>query len=943
MDVRRWNRPHPLYTVDHAQDQSFGVSVTVANPRQFPIEGLQPKSRCHSQIVTQVDGRKLRMNWQLDNNGAIRDRAWIGATVEAYRIVSGDRVMVGTFTVVDANFGRWRYAGPNKRTAYTQAGGFSHHHRNYSQADVFWEMRPRWFGVAAVDATGQIGEISYAEYTPTSLASGANLSNDNTIALAADYTTGGPLPAPASVVAAADASGPATANVTHDAVPGAVGYIHFLAWDDPATHPDFKFLEVDGDGIQEGDEIVVRRQFTGPLRTEWLATRTMGLMDGRHGFQQLYPGERYSIGAPWQREGVIDTSVVAYDGPDVGAGDWAVQFDFGAASGTGNIDLFADFWNAQSTQSFYTYVPPGDRFRFMVRIWASRTAQIRLNTGLNGSPVQTYTVSPGWQTLELIGTPTSPATSPRAAYVQYERDGDPIVIRLAGVEMRPVEGTELFSPGIAAQLSPGMTVRDHTFIKVMPDGYAVQDLLTADFQGVRNYSIHQFLKSCEAAAVKPWLQVEPFLSPSEWEYLGDFLCAPVSSGKAGALKRQALGRDAPWSEAFDELLLEFGNEAWNGIGSFFNAPADGRDSVTDESYNGAEYYGLMSRHGAQTLTASAHWPDHIKFVLGGWAAQPWFSEGALRGFRLPCYVGIANYNGGWDVGGTLVSENAASYQNTLTSAAASQIRDMDNLVAGLQGVCAEVGLSYGTDVRPTCYEAGPGYQLSGLNGATLSTADVITQEVVMKSRAAGTATLHTALAQAARGFAHFNFFIIGTGNYWKSHAPDAQGGAVYPQWQVIRKLHELFGTMRVTEAQGDDPERIDVQDHRGNDATVDATFVYMIESDSYTDRKGLVAANISIAQPETCRIETGWSAVDVGAMSGWFLNGPYDAHNRYPVGQRLAPDGSYVPDPKSVEIDVLGMSLMLPGDPSLLQTDDSLGFGPDGMGAGNCGFIVVDA
>jgi hypothetical protein len=891
-----------------------------------------------------VEGRKLRVDWPLTNTDALRDKAWVGATVEAYRIVSGERISVGTFTVVDANFGEWLRAGPSNNLAYTQAGGFSHFQTNHGQADNFWEMRPRWFGVAAVDDSNRIGEIAYVEYTPTSLESGSQLSNDNTVSLGASYTAGGSLPAPGNVAATVDASGPRTANVTHDAVTGAVGYIHFLAYDDPATHPQFKFLEVDGDGIQAGDEIIVRRRFVGPLNADYLSTRTIGMMHPNYGFGRLYPAERLPWGSPWSQQGKIEYSIVPYDGSDPDAGDWAVKFDFLSGYDPQNtMDLFADFWNGPASQSFYTFVPVGRRYRFLVRVWVSRATQIRLDTGLRGAPTQVYSVSPGWQTLELLGSPTAPATGTMAARIRYEHDGDPIEIRLAGVDLRPVDSTNLFPSTISDQMPPGIVVRDHTFIKVMPNGYTIDDLLTADFQGYRGYSIHQFLKSCVAASVKPWLQVEPFINPEEWEFLGDYLCAPVSSGKPGALRREALGQVEPWSDMFDEILLEFGNEAWNPIGSFFNPPGNGADSVTGQAYSSGEYYGLMSRHAAQTLMASAHWPSHIKFVLGGWAGVPSFSRDALRGFRLPCYVGIANYNGGWDVGGALVSENDTSYQNVLASPAARQIGEMDALVEVLQSVCAEVGLTYGTDVRPTCYEAGPGYQLNGLNGASLTKGDIITQEVVMKSIAAGTATLHTALAQAARGFAHFNFFLISSGNYWVSNASEAQGGAVFPQWQVIRKLHELFGKMRVSEAQADYPEQISVQDHRGNDATVNSSFVYLIESESHTERKGLVTGNINIAQPETCLIDTGWMPADVTVLSGWFLNGPYDAHNRYPVGQRLSSDDSYVPDPKSVEIEILGMSLQMPDSLPMLRTDQSLGFGVNGIGMGNCGFIVADA
>jgi hypothetical protein len=937
--VRRWRTPYPTHTLEAPSTDSFGVSVTVTSPRDYFVEEIRPKGRLHTQIVTQTDGRRLAMDWQMDNANVLRDRAWIGATVEVYRVLSGSRVFVGSYGVTDANFGQWHLAGASPRTAYTQADGFSHFNPSFGQPDEYWDLRPRWYGVAAVDGSNQIGPIAYAEYTPSSLQGGYALPNDNTLTLSADYTPGSALPAPGNVTATPDASSPATANISHDPVPGAVGYIHFLSWDDPATHPTFKFIEVDGDGIEPGDEIIVRQKFL-TFDPDVLATRTMVLKDSIHGVSALFPGERYPLWSLYATQGIIDASLVPYDGPEVAAGDWALRYQIAATAVQAPTNLFVDFWNAQPTQNWYHVAPVGARYRMLARVWASRAAQVTLDIGLTGAPTSSYALSPGWQTLELQGTATGEATNVLAARILYTPDGAPIEIRLAGIDLTPVDSTGLFSDDIAEQMLPGMVVRDHTFIKVMPNGYEIEDLLSANYRGPRAYSVHQFLTSCAAASVKPWLQIEPFLTPAEWVFFGDYLCAPVSSGTPGALRRQALGRTAPWSEAFDEMLLEFGNEAWNGIPAFFNPPGNATDRVTGAPYDRSEYYGLMARQGAQTLQASPHWPTHITFVLGGWAANAFFSAGALRGFRAPCYVGIANYNGGWDTGGNLVSEDDASYQNTLASAAASQIEEMDNLVAALQSVCTEVGLTYGTDVRPTCYEAGPGYQLNGLNGASVSPEELIVQEVVMKSRAAGTATLHTALAQAARGFAHFNFFVLGQGDLWKSHAPFAQGGATYPQWQVIRKLHELYGQMQVFEAPAAFPEQITVQNNAGQDVTIDNTFVYGITSLSQPQRQGFVVGNIGLERQEICRIDTGWSTIT--NLSSWTLNGPYAAHNRYPVGQRLTPDGTYIADPKSGPIDISGMSLTVPSDLTSVLTDDGLGFGAEGVGMGNCGFFVVD-
>ena len=60
--------------------------------------------------------------------------------------------------------------------------------------------------------------------------------------------------------------------------------------------------------------------------------------------------------------------------------------------------------------------------------------------------------------------------------------------------------------------------------------------------------------------------------------------------------------------------------------------------------------------------------------------------------------------------------------------------------------------------------------MNGLNNARVSEAEHRAQEQVMKSLAAGTATLDAFLARAYLGFELQNFFTFGRGELWTSHA-----------------------------------------------------------------------------------------------------------------------------------------------------------------------------
>jgi len=83
------------------------------------------------------------------------------------------------------------------------------------------------------------------------------------------------------------------------------------------------------------------------------------------------------------------------------------------------------------------------------------------------------------------------------------------------------------------------------------------------------------------------------------------------------------------------------------------------------------------------------------------------------------------------------------------------------------------------------YEAGPGYARDGLNNTTVTQEQAAEQEQVMKSQAAGVATLDSFLAAALNGFEVQNFFTFGRGDYWKSHTKWYDGGHAYPSWKAL--------------------------------------------------------------------------------------------------------------------------------------------------------------
>jgi hypothetical protein len=352
----------------------------------------------------------------------------------------------------------------------------------------------------------------------------------------------------------------------------------------------------------------------------------------------------------------------------------------------------------------------------------------------------------------------------------------------------------------------------------------------------------------------------------------------------------------------------------------------------------------MCRNAALAMQASPFWSDKIVWVLGGWARQSYSFEIA-RSFGLPAEIGIANYNGGWDEGSTIVSENDDSYQNTMAVVPGSTAQPIDHLVDGLESVASEpeVNLEYGTELRPTCYEAGPGYQLNGLNGASVTGEQVITQEVVMKSRGVATGTLDTMLYQATRGFAMFNFFKMSIGDDWSARASSVQGGGIYPSYAICRVVMEQMGECSIYEANPIRPDTFTMSSRReGEQVVPESIFLYGLRSKDDPKRFMLAVGNRNRSKPVPFSILSTLRSVD--AMTVWGNLGDYREHNRYPEGFRLTAEGEYTPDPNCVRIDFTPQSLPAPSDPARIDIDGTLGVPglENGLPPGNALLIRLD-
>ncbi len=330
-------------------------------------------------------------------------------------------------------------------------------------------------------------------------------------------------------------------------------------------------------------------------------------------------------------------------------------------------------------------------------------------------------------------------------------------------------------------------LRTHGPIKTGTDTYSMEQF-TNDGGAVRGIksgnTLPQMLAAFKQAGVDPWLQIEMHMSPQEWLGFVEYMAAPYDpatdtpEAKPWAHKRYTQGYEKPWTEEFDHIYFEIANETWNWTFNpwVFEAMTDG---ATGEEFDRGAVYGLFNDWVIEQLRASDYWTDAVEekfeYIIGGWLRSN-YGWNAVKAGEYDDYHTIANYIRGWD---------GARYDEKIASA--SPINFFELLQYAYQGTIptARTNVEHylelkqaGQDTIMGTYEAGPGYSFGNAQ-------EDRAQELIGKSKAAGTATLDNFLMLARYGFDLHNFFTYSPGRRWTSHAENHWGGQMYPSFLAL--------------------------------------------------------------------------------------------------------------------------------------------------------------
>ncbi len=797
-----------------------------------------------------------------------------------------------------------------------------------------------WFSVRAVDSDHYKGARSV--WVPVNIPeiNDDGASSGGTIEITLKSGISEKLSAPGDIAASLVDQGSGTygAKIVWSPVPGAIGYHLDMVGMDPADMPEEEYIEIDGDGpaIPKGALVFVKHTHLTPPTT-LTSTKFKDIN------QHYYRGPVADF-KPRLVEQNAASEFIAYSDSDL-APDGIVADYFARKKQSPYIHYAL---HGGKGQSFYPSLEPSQNYtlRLCLRAPTAPGTFTVFVEGVHIGGTLSCNVTAKWQWFEITVSRNNWLGGTRSMRLEMTGYG---TLDIAAIEFYDAKlGKEDLRRSDKANIANKRDVepvffRDHRQIKPGFRCTTMDDLTNGTGFNQRYYStIYTHLRQCQINGLKPWLQVE-YHHMREFADLVAFLAAPATDGHPMVRKRGKLGQLEPWTDVFDDIILEFGNEAWQPFGSFWGIPGGMLDQATGDAVSGAVAYGCACDFINRTMQETPWWSElrsKVNFFQGGHINSD-FGFKAIKMAPDVTYGSVVGYSGAgsWEYGGEKPGTNGPSYYKALGTMwrthetyqkRVSEFTDLDSKLFGV-------------------YEDGPSGYIHGL-----SKEQVISQELFQKSRAAGTGDLMNLLRRIEDGCKISNYFLLKSGDFWASHAPPSQGGGRYMAYGLRKMIWEHTGPAEVT-ALNITPKPTRPDGKR-------ATYAFMVISVANLTNRVIVAANLDIDPDRLDEDDFSFSldpehedyisynvnstykiAVTTGLTSyeslAFYANvGNYREHNRYPVGQTLNPEGGFDDDPHCKEFIYEWDTVdSLPADKSTIDIDKSVGASSDhGLTAGNC-------
>ena len=242
--------------------------------------------------------------------------------------------------------------------------------------------------------------------------------------------------------------------------------------------------------------------------------------------------------------------------------------------------------------------------------------------------------------VDEVPEPASPKDNPHLLFT-FEAGGGDVLIDDVEIWMEGgqnptvfrddcVETLRRYNPGVLRNLQMGGSTLDNALAPPLASySYASQPgskLGPYDSHSRDPYSLHEMYVLCEYLGCEPWYCLPGTLSREEIRDFMEYLGAPADVGHGR--RRAELGHPVPWTEVFEQIHVEFGNEAWNNAGPYQCG-----------GYNGPDYWEGLIEAGK----TSPYYKPTVLFHAAGQASYAGRNQGIMENCPNADRFGVAPY------------------------------------------------------------------------------------------------------------------------------------------------------------------------------------------------------------------------------------------------------------------------------------------------------------
>jgi alpha-L-arabinofuranosidase len=371
------------------------------------------------------------------------------------------------------------------------------------------------------------------------------------------------------------------------------------------------------------------------------------------------------------------------------------------------------------------------------------------------------------------------------------------------------------------------------------------------------YGLHEFLELCEEVEAQPWICVSGTTFPEELQDLMEYLAGPTSS-PFGKLRADR-GHPQAWTEVFDRIHIEIGNEAWNWGAAYAYG-----------GWNGPEYWTRLFSD-AKTKLDEYGATSRVRFHIGAQNYNTWLGQtlvanhgAAADGYAIAPYI-IHEMN---DAQATLDDEGLFSW-------AFGWVWYL-NTGGPMQSNADMIRSSVNPNLEISVYEVN--HHITG-GSAPVEPRN----RIVTSLGGALNVTNHMLLMLERYDVRVQNFFSLFQREYdgvglWGSVLSARAGQERYrPTFQALVLANQVLGGDLVeVDRSGEDPSWQTSFDYEDTSVTVDVPYLHAYATAS-GDTRGLILLNLHRTDALPVRLEL--SAEPTSAATRWTLSGPSIAAN----------------------------------------------------------------